>query len=132
MPKKAIFSYSCILGMTLDYKHREIGSHSLFGRSTVLTLQKNWFFVLFWLSYLLTHYPLLCAIPCSNFLGTILFWTSKHVCNWKSKQKKCPLVEWEPIRTLTTTKAKTSMFVICVEAIIYFSLYKLQDCTFKF
>ena len=24
------------------------------------------------------------------------------------------------------------MFVICVEAIIYFSLYNLHDCTFKF
>ena len=26
---------------------------------------------------------------------------------------------------------KTSVFVICVEAIIYFLLYKLHDCTFK-
>ena len=27
--------------------------------------------------------------------------------------------------------AKISVFVICVEAIIYLLLYNLQDCTFK-
>ena len=27
--------------------------------------------------------------------------------------------------------AKMSVFVICVEAIIYFLLYNLHDCTFK-
>ena len=27
--------------------------------------------------------------------------------------------------------AKISMFVVCVEAIIYFLLYNLHDCTFK-
>ena len=26
---------------------------------------------------------------------------------------------------------KVSVFVICLEAIIYFLLYNLQDCTFK-
>ena len=33
--------------MTLDYKNSETGLHNLFGRSIVLNLQKNRFFVLF-------------------------------------------------------------------------------------
>ena len=28
--------------------------------------------------------------------------------------------------------AKISVFIICLEAIIYLLLYNLQDCTFKF
>ena len=29
-------------------------------------------------------------------------------------------------------KAKTSVFDICVEAVMYLLLYNLHDCTFKF
>ena len=35
------------------------------------------------------------------------------------------------LKIRTTTNAKYSLFVICVEAIIYLSLYNLHDCTFK-
>ena len=35
------------------------------------------------------------------------------------------------LKTRTTMNAKISLFVICIEAIIYLLLYDLHDCTFK-
>ena len=35
------------------------------------------------------------------------------------------------LKTRTATNAKSSVFVICGEAIIYLLLYNLHDCTFK-
>ena len=35
------------------------------------------------------------------------------------------------LNTRTAMNAKISMFVVSVEAIIYFLLYNLYDCTFK-
>ena len=35
------------------------------------------------------------------------------------------------LKTRTAKNAKISVFVICVEAIIYLLLYNLHDCTFK-
>ena len=35
------------------------------------------------------------------------------------------------VKTRTAMNVKVSLFVIYVEAIIYFLLYNLQDCTFK-
>ena len=35
------------------------------------------------------------------------------------------------LKTKTVMNAKISAFVICVEAIIYLSLYNLHGCTFK-
>ena len=35
------------------------------------------------------------------------------------------------LKTRPTMNAKVSVFVICVEAIIYLLLYNLHDCTFK-
>ena len=35
------------------------------------------------------------------------------------------------LKTRTAANAKTSVFVICVEAIIYLLLFHLHDCTFK-
>ena len=35
------------------------------------------------------------------------------------------------LKIRTATNAKTSMFVICVEVIIYLLLYNLYDCTFQ-
>ena len=36
------------------------------------------------------------------------------------------------LKTRTAINAKISVFLICVEAIIYLLLYNLHDCTFKF
>ena len=36
------------------------------------------------------------------------------------------------LKTRTATNAKISVFLICVEAIIYLLLYNFHDCTFKF
>ena len=36
------------------------------------------------------------------------------------------------LKTKTAMNAKISVFVICVEAIIYLLLYNLHDCTFNF
>ena len=36
------------------------------------------------------------------------------------------------VKIRTAINAKNSVFVICVEAIIYLLLYNLRDCTFKF
>ena len=36
------------------------------------------------------------------------------------------------LKTRTAMNAKTSMFVICVEAIIYLLLNNLHECTFNF
>ena len=35
------------------------------------------------------------------------------------------------VKTRSAINAKISVFVICVEAIIYLLLYNLYDCTFK-
>ena len=35
------------------------------------------------------------------------------------------------LKTRTDVNAKMSVFVICVETIIYLLLYNLHDCTFK-
>ena len=43
------------------------------------------------------------------------------------KNMRCAI----PLKTRTAMNAKISVFVICVEAIIYLLLYNLHDCTFK-
>ena len=40
-------------------------------------------------------------------------------------------IRLDNLKTRTTTNAKISVFVICVEVIVYLLLYNLHDCTFK-
>ena len=105
MPKKWIFLHSCTPGMTLDYKHREIGLHNLLGKSIVLTLQKNYFLSYFGLSYPFLCYPPLCAIPCSNFLETIFFEPQNMSVIGNQNQKKVSFsrmgTHFSPLATLS-------------------------------
>ena len=39
-------------------------------------------------------------------------------------------LQLDNLKTRTAMNAKISVFVICVEAIVYLLLYNLHDCTF--